>query len=1667
MANDISDGSLSWQARIDTSELYKDIQSIAALFATIGDVNIDVSKIDGLFKEQAEKEVSFKKDAAQQVMKINQDVVNDAKAKSENLQKFLQDAAKNQNQATAIPAFVDADIIDKAKEAYAKADPVTKKFVDDLVQYQDKLKSLTTYQAQLKDALNSGAISWKEYYAAFTENTKAIADTQVKFQQASIPFIGKDKPVAQPVSNEVITQAKDAYNNADAATKKYLDDVVKLQLQLNNLKKEQGNLNTVFKEGNISQDEYLSQSAQLKAAINGVSTELTGVKNAHTNYVDSLNSEGQATQKNVNILTEYRQLRNKIATDQSKGIFNKEDIDHAVELEHSIRNVNAQLHLESSNTAFVEATTEGVRGLVGGFEALTGVMGLFTDNSEKANELMQKTIGFMGVLNGLEEISKAIAKDSALNNYIRLLLAKSDAVKANSIVQAVNNTITEAGNVAAETQTVITEANTVATESNAVATEALAGATVVQAESAEGAIVAQEGLNIAMEANPAAIILIAITALAVAYESLSSTIESASEIQAEAEKKAADAIGKEQAELEILLATATQESATKEQRQDTLNKAIAKYPEYLHYINLENIYTKQSSDLIEKQIELIRQRALVQAAQDVYADKLKKQAEAQLEVNRIQSEGATFGQNLGAFFTGRFSGFDTKFDNEALVNAMDKLKDATTDANTALNLFDGSAQHLNDTLKGTAGELPNFITKISLFGDKFSGLSLPSQISVTTPFDPAKHDIDKKNAVDAAQNLVDISIKGTQDEISARRNLLQTQHDFEERDARISQDQKTLDYQKYLSDISDLNRESNALSLRQNAEYADALVLQLKNAGKEGSQQYYDAQRKALAANATVEIAQNQFDPGAIKKIKEQLSASYKEVDDEQKLFAINTQKDIISAQLASVQAGSDEEFALKTRLLEQERQAAIIGAKNNAAAIEKINAESEKKKSDLIIQTAQAQSDKLLQIQEDTLRISLAKASQGTQEYVNDVTGINITEAQKSIVDAIANAKKDNPALALQDISPTDIFNENQALAFADKIEGIDKALAQRIRAIWAETNAKNLQSDNDFINSLIDNKNRLIDIQSDISKESNNAIINNQNSTDSQKASAEYNNNQIDINDTLAKLDNVKQQLKESYGEAGVYVGNYIQNVIRDFNKIKDLAKPNSEISHIFDGIKDPAAKQMVQQLLIALHALTIESTKLESQKFDAFIKDISTFGQYISQAGADISTMNQGLGDTISTLGDIITTSANFALQTKAIIQGFKDLKTGVDATGKALHALDYASVILAVISLVVTAISAVVKLFSQAKKTAEESAQKMHDYQVGLITGQIKYNEELLQSKKLQDDLTQGTLDQLNAQIQLNEEKKAGYQTDLNTLTQLLATQGQYVSGEHTEKYGGVLGIGRKTKVVQDFSSLGVTADMTNDQIAAILKEKETLNQLSGDTKIFADEWLQVYQNISDATEQSQQLKEQLTEAFAGTTADDIAKSIVDGLQQGKVAAAQWGEDFNKIISNALLSSITNTLESGAVAKIWQTLQANIGKDGSVTPLSPEEIETLRKQYSDAVNQGNALLQQAEAIFPDLASTLDNSNTLAGAIQGSLTEDTANELAGITRGQYDIIKQTMQIATNSLAVQQMIEANTASALQLFAAHLPMLTAYLPYLKSINDNTVPAQLKRDFGL
>lgn len=1572
MANEITDGALSWTARIDLSELANDAKSLSEIFAKIGDAEIDTTTIDNILKEQTAKEVDYRKDVAAQVKQINADVVADAKSKADKLQEQIQKTTLTS--PVSNPNISGSDIIAQAKQAYESADPVTRKFIDDLLEYQKVTLSIQASQNELRKAVDAGAISWEEYYAAFEKNSKAAVENEATFKQNSIPYDNQNNPPSNdPVPADTLNKANSAY----------------------------------------------TKLRQLKA-------ELTSLK-----------------------------LDGKDNTPEFENTLNE-----ATELEHALKNTNTQLELASSNVAGIKVLGEAFRGVLGGLEAFQGISGFLTEDNKQFEEIIKNTTSLIATVQGLNEVGTVLAKNSPFNAFLKQILNLNVATRAQTAVQEEQNVVQEVANTEAEQAVVV---NAAQVESKV----ALNAATGEQIAVTETATVAQEGLNAAMLANPGVLLIAGLIGAYVLYEqTIGKTTDAERQAKAthdaliETQERSAEAIAKEQSQLEVLLITAKDETLSRGERQDALNKAIATYPEYLNSLKLENLTSQQSSELIARQIELIKERALVQAAQDVYADKLKKQVEAQAAYNDVLEEGGTAGEKFFAFIKG-YAGINLTAEQGLENEKLRELKDATENANGALSAINKTRSDLAQGLREDVPALDAYFNKFNLLADKFAGVSLVPKAPF---FDPKLFDPAKKKAIDAAEALVASTVQGTQAYINAQKQLLAVQNQYEQTDPRITDEgQKKTDSQKYLADIASLNRQANQLILQQNAQAADALVLQLKNAGKEGTKEYYKAQKDALAANALSQSAQSQFDPSAKNKIQAQLTADIKTLSDNQKLYAINNQQDVLSAQLAAVRQGSDEEFALKIKLLDKQKEAEIINAKGNAAAITKIEAESDKKKNDLAIQTATAQANKLLQVQEDNLKILLTNATQGSEEYIADLAGLNNIAANKSVTDAITNAATKNPDIKPQDISASSTFDEKDALAYADKIESIDYNLALSIRRIWAETNAKNQQSDNEFINKQIEAANKLIDIKADLAKRANNATINNSDATESQKASAELNNNSIDIKAKSEEIDNFSKTVSKNYSIQGIAISNYIDTVKKDFNKIAELSDKDSFISHVFDGIKDPKLREQLEQLLKDFIEVNNQTENISRKKFDAVLNEVKEFGSLLSQAGDDIKGMNEGLGDTVGTLGEMITTGIGMVQTVESITDGIKELKKGTNEAGKALSTLDKASIVLLAVTYVIKAVSAVVKLFSQAKKSAEESEAQMDAYQTGLVVNQIKYNEELLQSKKIQDQLTQGVLDQLNAQIQLNNEKKTGYQTDLDTLTNLLAAQGEYISGEHTEKYGGFLGVARKTKVVQDFSSLGITPDLTNDQIAAILKEKETLNQLTGDTKIYADEWLAVYDNINQANDASAELKQQLTEAFAATTADDIAKSIVDGLSQGKTAAAQFGDDFNKIISNSLLASITNTLESGTVAKILQTFQDNIQADGSVTPLSPQEIETLKQQYSDAVNQGNALLQQAEALFPDLGSTLSGANTLAGAIQSSITEDTANELAGIQRGQYDIAKQSFQIAVSSLAVQQMIEAHAAQSLALFSQYLP----YLPYLKNIYDNTTPKQIKRDFGL
>ncbi|MGN6352816.1 MAG: hypothetical protein ACTHLB_05470 [Parafilimonas sp.] len=1540
MAEEITNGALTWEARIDTSKLSEDAKTLSELFNKIGNFELDTTSMDTILKDQAAKEVELRNGVAQQVKQINAEIVTDTKSKAEEMQKFTEALTKELPTQEQSPKLdINTDAIIKAKEAYAEATPEQRKFIDDLIEMQQHLTTLNQEQNKLREAVSGGAITWQEYYAAFNKNVAEIALAQEKFKNLTVPV-----PGAQNLPDnfsEVISKAKEVYEQADAVTKKYYDDLTRLELQLNSLKAEQSSLNAAFNNGNVSQEKYLEQTSQLKSAVDSVSSSISGVKEAQAAYLDSLNEEGETTEKNITLLTEYRKLKNQIAADALNGVVNQEDIDRAAELEETLKGVNTQIKLEGSNSAFLSAATEGVRGLVGAFEALSGVMGLVNADNEEAEKIMQKTIGFMGVLQGLEEVSQILESNGKLNTYIKTLLGKSAAVKANTVAQSENNVATAAG--------------TVAQEVNAAASIADAGAKGAEATATEGATAAQWSLNAAMEANPAGIILLVVTALIAAYEIFANSTENQIEKQTE--------------------------------------------------LNEKLLETKKLFD------------DLTEVASQPYNERITD-AEQQLAI--AQAAGKSTAE-------------------------IAKLQKAVIDAKKDLNSFEAGSSGVVGTLK----EQQDQVTQLAY---KYEQLRY--------------------------------ELNNTSDE--DRKKLLQVQtesakHDYEQA-KKVVEDRISLENEGKVTQIAN-QKKFNDLALASDADYWQAKVL----LAQKGSKEWLDAQLKVN--QAAYNKAVSQPDANLAKAAADKIIADRQAKNTFSQQAIKNTENDI-NAQLTLVAKGSETELELRLKLIDEESKAAIISAQNNASEIERINAESEKKKNDLKLQFAQNNADKLLQLQEDNLKVMLADAVQGSEDYLNYTIGLNSLSAQKSVTDAIAAAAKNNPAITTNDIAQSSTFDEKQATDFANKIESIDANLAQRIRAIWAETNSKNQQDTNKFIEGQIDSANKLFDIQAKVAKDYNNQIISNQDSSALEKVNAQIRNNKIDTQAAQNQLTSLTTQLSKSYGEAGTAIQQYIQSVQGDFSKISELSDKDSDISHVFDGIKDPKAKEMLEQVLTLLHELGIETDKLHKDKFKAYAEGITRIGDSISALGQDLAQYNSKLGNTISGIG-------NFVVQMTGAVKAIKQMSD----EGKKLSFDSY-----------VAAAQSAVQLIGMVINAAAQRRAKEREYMAASIAQQREYNlalnDAILLNTKLKDnvfvtnysgqivdawesisDATSHYNDALkdveNLQVKIGTAKKVDGNAVLKgvgsgavlgaAVGSIVPVIGNAVGAVVGGVIGGIVGLFSKKRVDvygNLFDKYPELFDKTKKGVDAF---NDSLAQSLIDSNKVKDSSKEVLQSLIDWKKQVEEARQQMAEVvqtLAGNLGDTIANSLTDAFEQGTDAGKAFADSVKQTLENVIKQQLLNQVFGKAFDELQKRMEASFDPTTGGDMNWTDDLTNFFNQYGTLASQFEQGLQDAKdaaatAGLDIFQSTDSVKQGLAGAIQASITEDTANELAGLWRGQYDVTKQTMQIAKDALVYHQRIEANTAQSLLLFSAHLPSLTRFLPYLKDIYDNTTPAQIKRDLGL
>jgi len=1473
------DRSLQWNARIDLSKFTLDAKNIDKILSQLGANGIDSTALEATIKEVGQTAVKVQKEVAQEV----------AQAQSKMNASLVQEAQKAQ------------------KEIQGKG--VTTILPDGFVQ---------TEKAKIEKVVDFSKEQLKELQSVV--NQYGMSAIQTKGKNIERPTRGPSSNLNAILSEsmqQTLSAAKTAFASLDEETKQYVLDLVDMQTALSQAESAQKRLSAAFAAGKIDQKEYTQATAALKKAQEEIRAEiknqtavqetslnlqnlqtntlkekkaaLAALKTAYSNLTDAeradseiggqmrnqiadlttqIKEQSQVVTKGVNIITEYRQLRNKIASDQSAGIFNQDDIARATLLEHSIQNVNKQIKLQASNTKVFDALSQGVQGLVGAFTAASGVIGLFTDDNEKAQQIIKVTTSAMATLMGVQQLAQVLNKDSAVNVYVRNLLAKNAAIKSGTTAQT-------AGNVA-------TVENTAAENANIVTKEAEIAVT-------EGATAAQWSLNAAMEANPVGVVLIAITAVIGAFA----------------------------------LFTSGADKATK--AQERLNDVLKKSADYLNQVsNLQKSISDDRVNAAQHALDIAKaegksRQEILQLQQNVN-DLTKQGALEQLKINGVDPSQDIYVQVLKA----------RQEAAKATAKATDYFNQNTKDlTNKNLTVDKEAAQKDQKILDDHAAFLNSKADKLNQFYNEY----------------------------------VNSQSKGE-------------------------------------SDIAAFSKESQERALSSDTDYWKAKV----TIAKEGSKDWLNAQLKLNQAqyNNTVSnpnVTSGQISLAQATKLKADRDAQVKYND--QKL---KDQADAIQAQLDNVKQGSAEELQLKLQLLDNQKKAEINSAKNNAALIEKINADSLKKQDDLKKTYEKDQVDRLLELQQNFAKEQLANLSPDSDSFLAFTKQLQNLQGQSQTKTALDAAAKSNPAINPKLVQDALNINGENYEDYAKKIENIDSDLAQKIRTIWAETNNKNAQSDNSFTNNLLRNANRIADIKADIAKEKNNAVLNNPNSSNFDIANANLSNNKID----QQRQEDYLKNLENTYSSAKDIISKFVSDVQADYGKIKDLSDNDSNISKALDGLKDPEAKKNLEAILIKLHDLNLSAEELQKRKISAVFEGLSQIGSEISSIGQSISSLNESLGDTLDTMGSLVSAGAELGA---SIASG--------NATG--------------IVSSSLGLIGSIFSMFSKAKESAIKAQKELLDAQDQMNIGQIQYNQYLREQMNIQDGIVKGTLAELAAQRDLIKTKQQGNKNDLEDYKRFLITTGQQITGRHKEKYGGVFGIGKKTKVVEEYGDLGINGSMTDQQIADYLKMLELTGELDDRTKKYADAFIQANDEAVALGSTLEDLNEQIAETFAGSTSDSIAQSIVDGLKAGKRSFEDFSDDINTILSNSIFASIKDSLISGPVKKIMDQFLSDFNQnDGGM--LTADEIQVLQSQLKDAIAYGTQAYDAAMQAFPELNQASDQSSALSGQIKG-ITQDQASELGGLFRNNLDQTKNIVSQVkiSNDYLVQNMnylknIEKNT---------------------------------------
>lgn len=507
------------------------------------------------------------------------------------------------------------------------------------------------------------------------------------------------------------------------------------------------------------------------------------------------------------------------------------------------------------------------------------------------------------------------------------------------------------------------------------------------------------------------------------------------------------------------------------------------------------------------------------------------------------------------------------------------------------------------------------------------------------------------------------------------------------------------------------------------------------------------------------------------------------------------------------------------------------------------------------------------------------------------------------------------------------------------------------------------------------------------------------------------------------LGELDDANIQKLDSYKALFQGIDRLTDAGARDIiAKVKALLAGDSDMS--------PDLRKKIKEALK-------ETTEALDERFPERVMTLSSaFGE-----------MAQEIGRVNEELGSMLQGVSNVLRATVQIKDGFKGLQSGLTnyaATKKegggglmgSISAIaGIAGPVGQIVGAVGSVVSGVVGFFNAAKESARQAEKQLKEYQDIVLAGEFEYNRLLRERAREHESINELTVEQIKLQQELLKLQTTDAESDFNAILKRIQSEGKQITGQKTEKYGGFLGIGKKTRVVDITSGL---AGYTYAQLEELYTSKkmteatqklfEELQKSKGEIDGLAESWDEAQSVILD-------------KMSGGITADSISSTIIQGFKDGKRGAIDFADDIEGIIQNALLSAMSATVLEKPLQDLIKKFRED-SKDG----LSQDEIDAFKKGYGDIVKEGLDALKIIEGAYGTIGGTGSSSVKNEGIER--MTAQAGAEFTGISRAHLDVSKQ------NLLAVQKVLEFEAKSYDQL--------VAQVRHLKAIEENTAASVIE-----